>query len=195
MASVPLSFPLLALRSCGTRDAQRMFLRADASVPTDPAILGGRTLVLLDPPLEPLAFYMQYQRAARGAPRPARTRVLATSGGRALRVERIDDRTLRLSSEAGLLSRTADMMMRSPGRDLPAGAAVEVAGLRVEIERVTADGRPAAARFRFDRPLEDPQLLWMQWGVRERGYVPFTPPAIGAAVTLPAVDLVDLFTK
>ena len=191
VTSVPLSVLTLKMGATDTSKSQARFDRVDASIPAD-ASIAGKTLVLVNPPIEPLVFYMHYARAARDAIRPAHTRVLATSGGRALTVERVDEHTLRVASDAGLLARAADMMMRSPGHDLRAGATVDVAGMQVQVERVTADGRPAAALFRFERSLDDPGLVWMVWG--QRGFVAFTPPAPGARTELPAVDLVKLFT-
>jgi hypothetical protein len=96
--------------------------------------------------------------------------------------------------EDGILgARASDMMMRSPARDLRAGARVEVPGMGVEVERVTSDGRPASVLFRFDRDLDDPSLVFMRWD--KRGFAAFTPPVAAATATLPAVDLVELFTK
>jgi hypothetical protein len=192
VAFVPLSVLGLATHANDTRTTQRPFARADASLPAD-ASIADKTLVLVNPPLEPLVSFTLYQRAARGALRPALTRTLGTSIARELRVERVDARTLRVSCEAGTLSRTSDMMMRSPARDLRPGARVDLPGVSVEVERVTSDGRPASTLFRFERGLDDPSIVWMQWG--EDGFTTFTPPTVGAATTLPAVDLVKLFTE
>jgi hypothetical protein len=40
---------------------------------------------------------------------------------------------------------------------------------------------------RFDRPLEDPSLVWRSWDVHT--YVPYRPPAVGTSETLRAADL------
>jgi hypothetical protein len=189
-ASVPLSVPALTLRAVSQESVQKTFVRADESIPDDPSI-EGKTLVLMNPPIEPLVFSMHHQRAARNAFRPAETRLLATSGGHALLVERVDDFTLRISNEEGILSRAADMFMRKEGHDLLPGSAVSVPGMRVEIESVTSDGRPASACFRFEHGLDDPALLWMDWD--GHGFRRFTPPAAGAPVHLPAQNLVDFF--
>lgn len=84
------------------------------------------------------------------------------------------------------------MMRRRPGRDLPVGATVHLPDLTITIEAVTADGRPAAALYHFERALDDPELVWRQWqGDRFGG---FTPPPMGTTTTLPAIDVVKLFT-
>jgi hypothetical protein len=53
------------------------------------------------------------------------------------------------------------------------------------VTALTADGRPAEARFRFDRPLDDPSLRWLRW--EDGVYVRFEPPPVGEKVTLPPV--------
>jgi hypothetical protein len=47
----------------------------------------------------------------------------------------------------------------------------------VTILSVTPARWPAAARFELDRPLEDPEYLWLVWNGKE--YTAFTPPARG----------------
>lgn len=191
VAALPLSALLLPARAHAGDATRAPFTNADTSLPSG-AASADATVVLVNPPVEPLVLYAHYARAARGAPSPGRTRVLATSGGRALQVERVDAHTIRIRSEAGLLSREIDMMRRRPGRDLPVGATVRLPDLEVTIEAVTADGRPMAALYRFERALDDPELVWRQWqGDRFEG---FTPPATGTTTTLPAIDVVKLFT-
>ncbi len=191
VSALPLSALLLPLRAHAGEATRAPFTDADVSLPSGPPSADA-TVILVDPPVEPLVLYAHYARAARGAPSPGRTRVLATSGGRALQVERVDTHTLRIRSDAGLLSREIDMMRRRPGRDLPVGATVHLPDLAITIEAVTADGRPATALYRFERALDDPELVWRQWqGDRFEG---FTLPAMGTTTTLPAIDVVKLFT-
>jgi hypothetical protein len=52
------------------------------------------------------------------------------------------------------------------------------------------DGRPAEILAHFDQPLEDPGFVWLQWGTT--GYLPFKPPTLHGAVTLPAADFVKV---
>ena len=61
-----------------------------------------------------------------------------------------------------------------------------MAGMTVTVTESTPDGRPAEALFRFDVPLEDPSLVWLRW--THDGYSPWTPPAVGESVVLPAFD-------
>lgn len=62
---------------------------------------------------------------------------------------------------------------RRLGSLLPAGAVVSV----------DRKGQPVDLIFRFPVPLEDPSLRWITW--KGRGFVPFTPPAVGESVVVP----------
>jgi hypothetical protein len=62
--------------------------------------------------------------------------------------------------------------------------------MTVTVTKVTADLRPKEIRARFDAPLEDPSLLFLQWTTA--GYAPFTVPAVGQSVSLPAMDYTKL---
>lgn len=57
--------------------------------------------------------------------------------------------------------------------------------LRFVVRAVDEDGMPTAFETHFDRVLEHPSLELLAWSAR---YIPFTPPAQGEAVILPAVD-------
>jgi len=55
-------------------------------------------------------------------------------------------------------------------------------GMTVEVTELIADGRPAEAAFRFDTPLEDRSLRWLEW--IEGRFRPWSPPPIGETVEL-----------
>jgi hypothetical protein len=67
------------------------------------------------------------------------------------------------------------------------GSRIELRGLRIEVTDQTSDLRIAAARFRFDAPLEDPRYRFLAWE-RDR-YRPFVPPAVGSSVKLAPASL------
>src|SRR5262249_21144213 len=67
-----------------------------------------------------------------------------------------------------------------------AGDAVELEGMTAEVETVLPDGRPKRVRFRFDRDLSAPSLVWTRWD--RLGFVPSPPPAVGATARLPSID-------
>jgi hypothetical protein len=176
-----LAPPLLMVRS-GFVDYQAFIDLSAATIPKGPDI-ATKTVVLVNPPNDLFYVYLPAIRAVRGEPRPQRLRGLANVLT-AAEVTRLDDRTLRIRPEGGFLQYGAEMMLRDRRHPLPTGTSIDVAGMRVTIIDSTADGRPTAAEFRFDRSLEDPLFVWMCWS--RKGYVPWTPPAIGDTAHLPA---------
>jgi hypothetical protein len=181
---VVLAAPLLAIRARSMETVEKPLARANDSLPRTPDV-AGKTVVIVNPPADLFVGYVQVTRAARGEPRPARIRWLAT-GGHGVEVEREDARTLRVRPARGFVESSSETMLRSRRRPFTAGWTRALTGVTVEVVAVTPDGRPAEARFRFDVPLDDPSLVWMQW--RGRGYVPFEVPAVGARVSLEPID-------
>ena len=62
--------------------------------------------------------------------------------------------------------------------------------MSVEVTAITDEGRPAALRCQFERPLEDNSYVWTQRSAA--GYQPFEVPAVGATVTLEGYTLWDM---
>ena len=160
--------------------------RAEASVPSD-ASIAQKHVIYINPAGMPLAGYVLIERAGTGLPRPLSQLWLAT-GETEVRVGRVDAQTLRVRQRGGFLLNPSSRLLRSTERPFTRGASVQLDGARIEIADLTADGRPAEILAHFDVALEDPSLLWLQWGAT--GYLPFKPPTIGHAVTLPAADFV-----
>jgi hypothetical protein len=187
-----LAPPLLVLRSRGMVAVARVIDRADAGISHDPSITD-KTVVITAAPSDALAGYIPVMRVSRGQPRPAHIYWLSTATT-AVTVERVDARTLRVTADSGMLRYEVDQMMRSP-RALPfaVGDRVALTGLSIEVEAITDDGRPKTILARFDHPLDDPSLVWLRW--QGHTYVPYTPPAIGARDTQPAVDFLKLLDK
>jgi hypothetical protein len=178
--------PLLSpFRARAMNDVNRMLGRANASVPSDPSVKN-KSVVLVNPPLDPFAGYFLMYRAASGEPRPRHLRWLAT-GVTDLRVERVDARTLRLRPGAGFLSSTSQMMLRSVNRPMHLGDKITLSDMTIEVSDLAPDGRPLEILVRFTVDLEDRSLEWLQWG--DHGYVPFRVPEIGETVILPAANM------
>lgn len=188
---VALNLYWLPVRSQFNTFFAPVFDRADASLPNSGDV-ATKTLVLINPPFEPLAFYFPFTRDANGVPRPKSARIL-TTGASPVAITRVDARTLRVRPDLGFLSSPADTMLRSARRPMPLGTVAELEDVSVEITEKTSDGRPAEALFRFRVPLEDPSFVWRKWG--DKAYVPFEVPAIGETVRLEAVDIAALFAK
>ena len=184
-----LSPPLLVLRSRSMVAVGRVIDRADATLPHGPAI-ATKTFLIMSTPSDALAGYITVMRRSHDEPAPAHLYwfTTATSGAT---VTRLDARTLRVTPTDGLLHHEIDQMMRSPRtRPFHVGDQVALTGLSFEVLAVTADGRPAQFLVHFTIPLDDPSLVWLTW--RGRGYEAYTPPAVGATDTLPAVDFLKL---
>lgn len=181
---------LLVFRSAHAMTAvERPLLAADRSLPTTDA-LAGRTLVLVDAPADFIPSYLWLMRGTAGRPLPALRQL--SGGASAVRVWREDARTLRLRLADGFLANEPDRMLRDPfRRPFAQGEQVQLAGLRIEITALLADGRPAEVRAVFDRPLDDPSLVWAAWD--RTGFRPFTPPRPGESVELPPTDLIEAF--
>jgi hypothetical protein len=191
----------LAHGSADLRTLGRLFEPAARSLPTDPSVRDQAFLVVQTPTAFVCAFGPLMQLAA-GRPTPQRMLVLGSSI-HAVTVERPESDTLLVRPDGGYLLPPGSPL---PGtaqpdfdpryllplfdllyRDAPMrlGEQVELTGMTVEVTALTADGRPAEARFRFDRPLDDPSLRWLRW--EDGVYVRFEPPPVGEKVTLPPV--------
>jgi hypothetical protein len=183
LSAVPISAALMIVRTSATSEGSRVLV--DASLPRD-AEVAGQTLVVVNTPLESLNFYTHFARAVADEVTPAVTRVLSC-GGRPLRIERLDDHTLRIGTDRYLM-----ILRRNPGRELRVGDRVDLPGMHVVVEQVTEQGVPTVARYRFDVPLESSTLRWQQWG--PEGFTAFTPPSVGGSVELGELDLVKVFS-
>jgi hypothetical protein len=176
--------PFLVMRSRSMVAINRILDRADAGIPRD-ASLAEKTVILTNAPNDAFAAYVQIMRQARHQVRPHRLYWLAT-GTSPVTLTRVDERTLRVAPRDGFVRHEIDQMLRTPRRPFAVGERIALTGLTIEIERVEG-GRPLTVLAHFDRPLEDPQLVWRRWDVRT--YAPYQPPAVGASDTLRAADL------
>lgn len=184
-----LAPPFLVLRSRSMVAVGRVLDRADASIPAAP----GRTVIIAATPSDALVGYVPIMRKSRGQPCPAHLYWLATSTT-PVTLERLDERTLRVTPEQGFLRYEIDQMMRSArAHPFAVGDRIPLTGLEIEIESITPDGRPASALAHFATSIDDPARIWLRW--QGHGYVPYTPPAIGQRETLPAVDFGKLLDE
>jgi len=171
--------PFLVMRSRSMVAVARVLDRADAGIPAH------GNVIIAAAPNEAFASYITIMRLSRNQPHPDHLYWLATATT-PVTLERVDARTLRVTPEGGYLRYEVDRMMRS--RPFAKGDRIPLTGLTIEIESITADGRPASVLAHFDQPVES--FTWLRW--QGKTYVPYQPPAIGAREVLPAVDLVKL---
>jgi len=179
---------LLPLRARSMETVAQWYDLAERSVPQT-ADITDKTLILVSVPGDPFAAFIPIIRASRGQPHAARQRWLAT-GLTQIEIERLSARALRVTPLGGFVQFEIDRMMRSPERTFRVGQRIELDGIRIAVEAVTATGRPLTVRAEFDRDLEDPTLVWMRWD--RSGFVPYAPPALGQRATLPAIEFLDL---
>jgi len=177
--------PLLAVRSRSMVTVEESLALFDRAVPEDPSVVD-RTVVVVLAPNEGLVSYFPVIRAVTRRPAPARIRLLASATSATL-VERTGARTLVVTPESGLLSTTAERMLRSKTLPFAAGDRVSIPGMTAHVEAITSDGRPQRVRFDFDVDLDDPSLLWLRWDVL--GFVPWIPPPVGGSETLAGFDV------
>jgi hypothetical protein len=178
--------PLLApYRARAMNDVNRMLVRAFETIPSDERVLE-KSVILINPPLDPFAGYFPMYREAARERRPKHLRWLAT-GVTDLRVDRVDAQTLRVRPGAGFLSSTSQMMLRSSSRPMHRGERIVLSDVTIEVSDSSPEGRPLEILVRFAVSLEDPSLEWLQWGTH--GYVPFRLPPLGDHVIVPAVDM------
>ncbi|HWE28319.1 MAG TPA: hypothetical protein VHB97_09975 [Polyangia bacterium] len=185
---VILAPPLLAVRSRSMDTVDLPLKRGDHALPSTPDMVD-RTVVLVNPPADFYSGYLPIRRAAFGEPRP-KFRSLAT-GFDGVKLTRVDDRTLVVTPAKGYLFHISEHMLRS--RPMAPHASVHLTGVQIDVLTMTADGRPASARFRFDVPLEDRSLYFAKWVGRT--YQPFPLPAIGETVVLPPIDFLESLAK
>jgi hypothetical protein len=178
--------PLLApYRARAMSDVNRTLGVAYASIPSDVSVTG-KSVVLVNPPLDPFAGYFLMYRAVAGERRPKHLRWFAT-GVTDLRIERVDERTLRIRPGAGFLSSTSQMMLRSLNLPARLGERIVLSDATIEVSDVGLDGRPLEILVQFLVKLEDSSLEWLKW--EGHGYVPFRLPEVGETIELPAADM------
>jgi hypothetical protein len=177
MVIAPLNLPLNAWT---VRMMDRIMDEDAMAIPGSPEV-ADQDLIMVNPPIPFLAGYYPVLRGAAQQPIPAHTRILAP-GSEPLAIARLDLHSLHIRPARGFISGAMDTLMRSPAYPMQLGDRVELTGMSVEITDLTDDHRPAEAVFRFDRPLDDPSLIWLHW---QDGYpVRFTPPPIGVTINL-----------
>ena len=158
--------------------------RAAALSLPDEETFADQALVIVNCP-DHLIFvtYASPERMLRGLPMPRRVRALSATAV-PITMNRPDESSLRIRYEDGPFIGPLGALWRGPDRPMHAGQLGEVAGMAAEVMEITESGEPREVLFRFDVPLEDPSLRWVQW---EDGiFVPFEPPVVGETVRIPA---------
>ncbi len=151
-----------------------------------------KDIIVLNDPCALTLSYMPFYKAYHHLPLPRSARTLVP-GGADFDVRRTDDKTLVIQSRASNIFSWNDLGPVHPHYAISAGTtAIGVPqckrcfldGLTVEVLESDASGLASLVAFRFAKPLESADFLWLQWDWSSRSFKPFQPPAIGRGVTL-----------
>ena len=137
-------------------------------------------LIVINPPIAWLAGYCQLYFDHEEFPAPRAVRALS-SGIDGVSLRRTSDRTIEVSPRKGYIT-FPDSILRNEQFPLKVGDQVRLARMTATVLSVE-DNRPKTVEFRFQTPLEDESLRWIQF--RNGHYVPWTPPPVGQDVTFP----------
>lgn len=151
------------------------------SLALDDGAVRGRELVIPVTPDMFMGNFVSIWRASSGRALPATTHVLS-QGLDAVVLERVDERTVRLTATEGFLGGGMSGLVRDPRVPFARGERHERGGAQYSVLEVTPDGRPQVVEAKLPRPLDDPALLWLRWS--GFGFLPFDPPKTGERVTL-----------
>jgi hypothetical protein len=176
---IPLAAALLAARSAIGMSHMGPVEQAIEMLPTTPEISDQTVVFVHGHDLFILA--MASIRMVDGGPLPRRFLQLG-SVMTPLEVLRVDERTLELRQEGGMLRHPFDCLARDPNLAFSQGQIFRMSDATIELVELTSDGRPLGLQVRFGLPLEHPSLRWMRF--RKDGIYPWTPPAIGERETL-----------
>ncbi|NOY25254.1 MAG: hypothetical protein GXP62_05220 [Oligoflexia bacterium] len=99
-------------------------------------------------------------------------------------IERVDERTLRITPEGGFLASTMDQMFRGADDPFQLGQVIRRPDLSSTVASLTSDGRPSSVLISFDEPLDSDVHRFV--AVVEGQLVPWTPPAVGERSSLQA---------
>jgi hypothetical protein len=163
--------------------------------------LEDQNVTIINSPSPFLFLYFPFDRAARGAPFPLSTRILAPAFTH-LEITRTDDNTLVVATQSSsLLSLEESLPWDVPGHAvyplwrandalraktflMPGTERIVLTDLAIEVSAVGEDGFPKEVAFQFVVPLDDPSLRWLKWDWQSWSYVPFGVPAVGKSVQI-----------
>ena len=157
-----------------------------------------KNIVVLNDPCALTLAYMPFYKAYHHLPLPRSARTLVP-GGADFDVRRTDDKTLVIQSRAPNIFSWNDLgpvhhfyaiTAGSTAIGVPQCKRCSLDGLTVEVLESDASGLASRVAFRFAKPLESADFLWLQWDWSSGSFKPFQLPAVGESVTLPGPSLI-----
>jgi hypothetical protein len=171
----PLALPISSLTLAFHN--QRIAAAA-ASVPSD-ASVSDRVLIVAGVPESFLLTHLATTRDLNGMPRPEKLYWMYSRSAEA-HIERISDKTLRVSVPAGMYDGRSEA--RGPRFPLKAGDRIALSEMTVDVLQVNREGKPSVCDFVFARPLESTKYRWQTW--QDGQFREFQVPVQGHAMTL-----------
>jgi hypothetical protein len=167
----PFLLPLAACNVVVTDDITK------TAIPSALDVLGkagGRDLIVVSAPDYYYVALIRIQQRLSGAATPEHLRLLSI-GSVDMTATRLDAHRLKIDYEGGLLASTRTRLYRGSRFPMASGDHVDLEGLRIDVTRVTPDGRPESAVFTFTDRMDASRFTWVEWsGTR---YVPFELPS------------------
>lgn len=176
---------LLPVRAAQMRLVASMLARASETLDGIEDLVD-RTIVIVNPPIDPFVSYIQAERAFRRVPRPPHLYWLATAVA-PLGITRLGARTLLVRREGGFIASPIERLYRSQMSTLQVGSITVLTQMSAVIAETTRDGRPLQVQFRFAHDLDSGQYLFLVW---DRGrLLPFQLPLENETIELPAQNV------
>jgi len=162
-----------------------------------------KNVIVVNAPCPLALLYAPSYKAYYHQPLPKTMRALVP-GGTGFDVQRTDDKTLVIQSQApdifscdnvgpihgAYVFRAGNLLLGKPR--CKKGDRYDLGGLTVEVLESDASDLPSRVAFRFDTSLDSPDFHWLQYDRRTQSYQPFQIPAIGQSVTLSGPRYVTL---
>jgi hypothetical protein len=147
-----------------------------------------KQIVVVNVPSDLMLLCLPFVRAAAGQDTKLNTFLLSAGWRSTADVQRINDRTLVVRLNDGLLAGMWFQAFRDPSAaPVEKGYTLKLDNCSIVVTGVTDTGLPSEIKYEFTVPLEDSSLRWVTWS--EEGFIPFALPAPGKTVKIKQVTL------
>jgi hypothetical protein len=179
---------LLALFSLSPFVIQKTITLAAETIAPPGITSPSKQIVVVNVPSDLMLLCLPFVRAAAGQGTKLNTFLLSAGWMSTVDVQRINDRTLVVRLNDGLLAGLWFQAFRNPtAAPLEKGYTLTLQNCSITITGVTDTGLPSEIKYAFTVPLEDSSLRWVTWS--EHGFIPFALPSPGKTVRVKQVTL------